>query len=59
MWRSGFITHLREALKAKVLRSDLGAEELKGILTVQYERWWNIKLTGLITGSAHPRRDRV
>src|SRR5271157_2744329 len=41
--------YLREALKAKVLRSELGAEELKRVLTTQYERWWNIKLTGLMS----------
>lgn len=49
MWRYAVITYLREALKANVLKSDFAAEELKGILTVQYERWWNIKLTGLMS----------
>lgn len=49
MWRYAVITYLREALKAKVLKSDLGAEELKSILTTQYERRWNIKLTGMMS----------
>ena len=49
MWRYAVTTYLREALRANVLRSDLGAEELKKILTVQYERWWNIKITGLMS----------
>jgi Putative transposase/Transposase zinc-binding domain len=49
MWRFAVITYLREAIRAKVLRSSLGAEELKRILTTQYERWWNINLTGLMS----------
>ena len=49
MWRFAVTTYLREALKAKVLKSDLGARELKSTLTTQYERWWNIKLTGLMS----------
>jgi hypothetical protein len=49
MWRYAVITYLREALKAEVLRADLGAEEIKRVLTTQYERWWNIKLTGLMS----------
>jgi Putative transposase/Transposase zinc-binding domain len=44
MWRYAVITYLREALKAMVLTSDLGAEALRGILTTQYERWWSIKI---------------
>ena len=47
MWRYALITYLREAIRSNVLRSDLGTEELRRILTAQYERWWNIKLTGL------------
>ena len=27
----------------------MGSDELKKILTAQYERWWNIKLTGLMS----------
>jgi hypothetical protein len=49
MWRYALITYLREAIRSDALRSDLGAEELKKILTTQYERWWNIKLTGLMS----------
>jgi Putative transposase/Transposase zinc-binding domain len=49
MWRYAVTTYLREALKAKVLKSDFGVIELKRILTTQYERWWNIKLTGLMS----------
>jgi len=49
MWRYAVITYLREVIRTKVFRSSLGAEELKGILTTQYERWWNIKLAGLMS----------
>jgi hypothetical protein len=49
MWRYALITYLRAAIRSNVLRSDLGTEELKKILTEQYERWWNIKLTGLMS----------
>ncbi len=49
IWRYAVITYLRAAILAKVLWSSLGAEELKRILTTQYERWWNIKLTGLMS----------
>ena len=49
MWRYTVITYLREAIRANVLTSDLGAEELEMVLTTQYERWWNIKLTGLMS----------
>jgi putative transposase/transposase-like zinc-binding protein len=49
MWRYALITYLREAIRVNVVRSDWGAEELKRILTAQYERWWNIKLTGLMS----------
>jgi hypothetical protein len=49
MWRFAVTTYLREALKAKVLKSDFSAEDLKNILTMQYERWWNIKLTGMMS----------
>ena len=44
IWRYAVITYLREALKAKVLTSDLGAEELRAVLKTQYERWWNIDI---------------
>jgi hypothetical protein len=38
MWRYAVITHLRAALKAKVLKSDLRIQELERILTTAYER---------------------
>ena len=44
MWRYAVITYLREALRAKVLTSDLRAEDLKAVLKTQYERWWNIDI---------------
>ena len=49
MWRYAVITYLREAQKAEVLGSDLGLEELRRVLTTQYERWWNIKIPGLMS----------
>jgi hypothetical protein len=42
MWRYAVITLLRQALKAKALKSELSAPHLKVVLTTQYERWWNI-----------------
>jgi hypothetical protein len=44
LWRYAVITHLREALKAKVLKSDCSPKELRANLTAQYERWWNIDI---------------
>lgn len=44
MWRFAVITYLREALRAKVLTSDLSVEELGTVLTTQYERWWIIDI---------------
>jgi len=41
MWRFAVITYLREALKAKVLNSDLSPDKLRTVLTNQY-RWWSI-----------------
>jgi putative transposase/transposase-like zinc-binding protein len=38
MWRYAVITHLRGALKAKVLESHLAVEDFKRILTIAYER---------------------
>jgi hypothetical protein len=46
MWRYAVITYLREALKAGVLASDAGDQELRNILTRQYERWWSIDIDG-------------
>ena len=42
MWRHAVVTHLRNAVRAKELVSDFSDEELKSILTAQYERWWSI-----------------
>lgn len=44
MWRYAIITYLREALRTKVLIPNLPAQELRGILQTQYERWWNIDI---------------
>ncbi len=44
LWRYAVITHLREALKANVLKSDFATSALKAELTAQYERWWNIDI---------------
>jgi hypothetical protein len=49
MWRYALITYLREAIRSNMLRSDWSPEEFKRILTTQYERWWNIKVTGLMS----------
>lgn len=43
-WRYALITYLREALKRKLLRSGATPQELRGLLTTQYERWWNINV---------------
>lgn len=42
MWRLAVVTFLRQALRAKVLASDLSAKELRIVLTTQYQRWWSI-----------------
>ena len=39
MWRYAVITYLREALRARVLKSCFATERLQTILTTQYERW--------------------
>jgi hypothetical protein len=44
MWRFVVITHLRAALKARVLTSDLSPENLRTRLKNQYERWWSIHI---------------
>ncbi|MFZ3210829.1 MAG: transposase [Terriglobales bacterium] len=49
MWRYAVITYLREASKAKVLTSDLAAEDLQAVLKTQYERWWNIDIAGFMS----------
>ena len=38
MWRYAVITHLRGALKADILKSDLVAQDLNRVLTMAYER---------------------
>jgi len=42
MWRYAVITFLRAALKKGLLASEARAEELRGMLRTQYERWWNV-----------------
>jgi hypothetical protein len=42
MWKFALITYLRHALSAKALESKLSERRLKQILTLQYERWWNV-----------------
>jgi putative transposase/transposase-like zinc-binding protein len=49
MWRFAVITYLRAAIGARLLRSDLSVEDLKAVLTIQYERWWNIYIGGFTT----------
>jgi hypothetical protein len=53
MWRYAVINHLRRALKAKVLRSDLSMQELKRILTTAYERHprWIIFIQKIVSKS--------
>lgn len=43
MWRFAVITYLREALKARALRSDLSPDKLRRVLQKQY-RWWSIDI---------------
>ena len=42
MWKFALITYLRHALSAQALESKLSERRLKQILTLQYERWWNV-----------------
>lgn len=44
MWRYAVVTYLRQALKAKVLASDLDRAALKLLFTTQYERWWSTRV---------------
>ena len=44
MWRFAVITYLRAALAANVLATDMSPAAFKGLLTSQYERWWNIDI---------------
>ena len=52
MWRYAVITHLRRALNAQVLRSDLHKQDLKRTLTAEYERdFWIIDMDPLVSKS--------
>ena len=53
MWRYAVINHLRGALKAQVLQSDLGMQELQRLLTTAYERHprWIIYLDKIVSKS--------
>ena len=44
MWRYAVITLLREAARVGVLDTDMSRGALFRLLTVQYERWWNIDI---------------
>jgi hypothetical protein len=44
MWRYAVITYLREALKTKVLATEIGTAALRTLFTKQYERWWSIDI---------------
>jgi hypothetical protein len=44
IWRYAVITYLRQALKAKVLKSVLTRAQLTAVFRDQYERWWNINI---------------
>ncbi len=41
-WRYALITYLRKALKLGLLRSQVTLQKMQGLLTTQYERWWNV-----------------
>jgi hypothetical protein len=41
-WRFALITYLRDALKRRLLQSDLTPQAMRSMLTSQYERWWNV-----------------
>jgi hypothetical protein len=53
MWRYAVITHLRAALKADVLNSDLNKHDLQIILTTAYERHprWIIYIANIVSKS--------
>jgi hypothetical protein len=52
-WRYAVITYLREAIKRGLLRtSEAALNELRRVLTMQYERWWNINIQPC-TSKAH------
>jgi len=43
-WRFALITYLREASRNGLLESRLTQPELQRLLTIQYERWWNVNV---------------
>jgi hypothetical protein len=43
-WKLAVITYLRSALKAGVLVSAMNSTELNRVFTMQYERWWSIRI---------------
>ena len=47
MWKFALISYLRQAVRAKILYSELPPEELKRIFQLQYERWWNVHIDHL------------
>jgi len=49
MWRYAVITFLRQALKHRLIRSDLSVRELETVLRTQYERWWNIHISRVMS----------
>jgi len=53
MWRYTVINHLRAALRADVLKSDLDARELQVLLTMAYERHpqWIIYVDKIVSKS--------
>jgi hypothetical protein len=53
MWRYAVISHLRLALKAQVLRSNMDTQELKGVLASAYERppRWIIHIDKIVSKS--------
>jgi hypothetical protein len=57
MWRYAVITHLRLALKADVLKSDLSMQDLQRILTTAYERHprWIVHLDKIVSKSHFSR----
>ncbi len=41
-WRYALVTYLREALRRGLLQTDLAPQALRVVLTIEYERWWNV-----------------
>jgi Transposase zinc-binding domain/Putative transposase/NHL repeat len=57
MWRYAVITHLRAALEAQILKSDLNSQKLKEILKDAYERhpYWITHLDKVVSKSHFAR----